>query len=672
MKRLLLIVLASLAALSPVVAQELQPLSATMSQRVGALRADDMPDDFTYADRTIPVSEGLPVGSPNYFAAAAIELPTLPGAVIKSIDFFTLSDKGKARIGIFEIDGDPSFTDPGALFPRQNTKCLSATTVQAKRGVFNHGVFTTPITMQEGKRYLVGFQIQCGNNKQTKTYGGLVYDHKPAHFKADMALFACNRASFTFEQGKDVPFDLYFGYESWGAPYIFVDIEDSQDRLDHVVAIASMPRELKQAKGATSITVPIQVTNLGEKPATSVTVKLRDPKLDRQVATDSQLQIAVGETKEIPFVLLGEYVAAGVYHMLGSATMVNRQPSALQLESPIKIHIEDAEQYKVLREVLLERFTTELCPNCPGMDPIQEEAVATLQSEGYHVNVLSHHVGFGQDWLTHPESMPLRPFFFSQYEAAPSIALNRTHIPDLMNVDNDGEKMQLIFDFTGKNRNVAHMVQVAKRVAAMEIPVAITGLRRTALNGDKASYEVDIETTDNLDYKDIYLSAFITESKIKAKNQKGHSDPGKPYLHNDVIRSFVYGALGKRIDVTGKKMTIAIDDVTFDPAWKKENCRIVVMLHQWLINRSPEQRRVYSTLGMHANAKEADAVVAVEDQPLAYAFEGRIFLHGQYDSYQVYDLAGRRLHSEARLPAGTYIVRALLNGRPYTSKVVVR
>ncbi len=305
--------------------------------------------------------------------------------------------------------------------------------------------------------------------------------------------------------------------------------------------------------------------------------------------------------------------------------------------------------------LVLEQFTTENCGYCPGSIPTITGAINSM-TDTAQISWISHHAGFGTDFLTVPESAELTLLYRigNSGTFAPAFMLNRTKF--------GGKVVQGV--------TAAKIKQIATSVMNKPEQV-IAALADTDMSYDVASRTLKVKlsavvTEAYTGGEDLYLNVALTEDNVKAKNQSG---AGPNYIHNHVLRKLLGGAKGMKVDPTN---AVAEFEFVLPAAWKIEDMKVITMAHHGIGSASalPADPSVYSSRE-YPFPHTGTSISSVADQSMkVYALNGELVIEGDYLSAKVYDLNGR-LMPKARLNAGIYVVSVETHTGVYNHKVVV-
>lgn len=316
-----------------------------------------------------------------------------------------------------------------------------------------------------------------------------------------------------------------------------------------------------------------------------------------------------------------------------------------------------------LPELLLEQFTGERCPACPGGAKTIKSTINSMVSE-CRVSWIAHHAGYYTDFLTLPESQQLQHLFRiggGTGTYAPAFMINRAKI--------DGTVVSKVRTDSIKKR-VYKFLPAASGVA--EIPAELElDFDDLLLHFDPEQRLLQVKASakllDNYSGGDnLYFNVAITESNIKTQGQAGG---GSNYIHNHALRKFLSGVKGLKVDPQNPN---AEWEVNIPQSWKLPDLRVIVFAHRDPGSSSslPTDARVYASLEFPFPSSST-AISTVEDRELkVYAVEGNLVLSKAYKACKVYDLAGR-LMPMSNLEPGVYVVRVETHTGIYTHKVRV-
>lgn len=219
------------------------------------------------------------------------------------------------------------------------------------------------------------------------------------------------------------------------------------------------------------------------------------------------------------------------------------------------------------RNVLIEEFTTERCPNCPRVAGFLHEALKDYDPA--QVAAVCHHAGYYTDWLTQPCDNELTWLYNDNGSVyAPALMFNRQPIFDSQyiqgekdNVTIPGSVMELkgyIDDQLSQKSNLSLDVKAIPNDAYSEVTMTING---------KCNEFFDKATS--------LLTVYVTEDSIKARSQSGG---GSNYYQMHVIR-YYNSTWGDAITWNGNEFT-ATYTIKLNSAWKQNKLRFVAMVNK--------------------------------------------------------------------------------------------
>lgn len=608
--------------------------------------ASDYPDGFSYVRRDQSISRAVRFGVSNAYIVSAMELPSLPEAKITKVHFIQSSDEPEGKVAILEIVDK---AETGKI----KAHVVYQQVVSLKRNVATDVTLSEPFTMQHGKRYAVAYEAKTTpNQEKVAGYDGL--NNQVTDEYAKMITWGENSLIGENEEIEFLPLESYYG-----APMIFVEMDNLNGRLDR--AIYPVEIEIPEEMATQNDCEPtIRFYNFGL--ATVSELKVLSTINDKtQEHTIDGISLAPGAIIAHG-INLGK-LSIGYYDIMARVPEVDGQENLYaRFEcGPVRTGVIDPSLFEQRKEILIERFSTENCANCPSFDPIQDAAIAQLRAEGYEVELVVHHVGFNTDFLTLPESQEIMPFLYDKGTFAPAVALNRTLFPNLRKDMPNSIPILVGFD---------ELIEKTHQASELRRAVRIEGI----LRGDKQSdgsytYTVKITTTEGINPDDLYMTAFWVEDGIEAKKQAGAD--GK-YIHEKTVRKFLTPALGQKIDLPAGTHDIRLENVSVPNAEHPEKCRLIVFFHRNLENSSYSDRQVFAVKGIGGAEATSSEQIASEDAPYVYVENGRICIRGAAEGLEVYTLNGERVFEDGiMLAPGTYIIRCYRNGIPYSSKVLV-
>lgn len=208
------------------------------------------------------------------------------------------------------------------------------------------------------------------------------------------------------------------------------------------------------------------------------------------------------------------------------------------------------------RNVLLEEFTGQMCPNCPKA----HQAVSGFKQQyGEYLIAVSIHAGhFGLDGSQVPHLALMRPegnVYANKWDisAYPSGVINRRQGP--LSVD--------------------AWVNPLRAELLRTTPLQITANAQFDEANGNVQIMVDMESSVNLSGK---LQVWVTENNIVAPQQDG-TVLLPEYTHNHVFQACVNGTWGEDVEMTPSVPFQKKYEIVKKEYWKPENLAIVAFVY---------------------------------------------------------------------------------------------
>lgn len=324
----------------------------------------------------------------------------------------------------------------------------------------------------------------------------------------------------------------------------------------------------------------------------------------------------------------------------------------------------------VKKNILVEMFSTEYCPNCPaGHEQIHK------QTEGRDdIVFVTHHTAYHTDRFTIDGSLDITLFYFNQnYTFAPTVMTNRKDFG--------------LYDTDGVVANINKFPFMLKKADAE--PAYATVTLEKKFDTETRQLELKVYGQCVLDLANPVVNVYITEDSIKSDQQNGYEGT---YTHNNTLRAMVTPVTGQTVKLeNGQYMwqgTYTVPQtVTSVADWGTEEC-ITTELDDEYVNvvaffgnynaEDPKDCEVYNVTTQRLLHDTMSAQAATAQPQCTFACrDGQICIDGTFSTAEIYTADGVLVKktSQPRFTPqskGIYIVRATGSGRTDTGKVVVR
>ena len=313
----------------------------------------------------------------------------------------------------------------------------------------------------------------------------------------------------------------------------------------------------------------------------------------------------------------------------------------------------DVIAHEYVRNVIVEEFTTEQCPNCPLST---KNFAAALESDpifAERVFAICHHSGYYTDWLTTPADRSYE-WFFNDGGAtyAPAFMFDRytyaDNTPVLLprSIDEMVEKMR---DRMATPSYVGFDVEAGYDSAAKVLKIKVTGDRSREFCDTPAR-----------------ITVVVVENDLEAHGQAGTTS-GEEYIHNHVQRA-CNATWGEVIEWDGDAFEYGCN-ITVKDSWAEENLEIIAFVSGYDSTDATNCVIENAARIKFAEVKGVDSV-AGDGGADFYVCDGKVYVLQGYEP-EVYSLNGFRVENE-RLDKGIYIVKVKTEEGIQTGKVVVR
>lgn len=327
------------------------------------------------------------------------------------------------------------------------------------------------------------------------------------------------------------------------------------------------------------------------------------------------------------------------------------------------------------RKVLLEQFTTEVCPNCPRGDETISNTVAKY-TNGEVIRV-ANHSGYYDDKLTLEYTEAICYYFFNApYSYAPACMIDRKFREGYPG--SGGSATGPIFGVSADYITKAIDEDLAAPLFANVDLV-------TEYDKDTRTLDINVSGKCLIPFENLRLNVIMTEDGI-AGNQAGS---GSGWKHYHAVRAALTGNTGVTVELdadgnysyhTTYKIPTSISGTKNTPvSVNSEKINIVAFLCEMPL----DDANACEVLNAEIAEKPA-APTSIKDvngeNIVVYAEDGYLVIDGEFDAAEVYGVngmlvknvnAGEKVTSVSDLNAGVYMVKVLAGGQSSVAKVVV-
>ena len=278
---------------------------------------------------------------------------------------------------------------------------------------------------------------------------------------------------------------------------------------------------------------------------------------------------------------------AGIHTLFITLDKVNGvdNPDKCTIEVPVTIY-----EKLFPRNVLIEEFTTEKCPNCPPMAATFKRMLEANPDIAAQVSIICRHSGYYTDdwtnaadnaytWFYNDNGGTYAPaFMFDRY---PYEVGSSSHKPTPC-VFPSGVNgfLEFINDRLDTPTYVGLEMSAEYNEDGTQLNVTVTSMRDEAFD------------------QEARLVVTLTEDEVKAVKQSGASN----YIHEHLVRAYssIWGDIVEWNEGTTETRTYTFD---IDPSWKKGDLKVVAYLSKYN-NKNAADCEVFNSLTIKAPVNE--------------------------------------------------------------------
>lgn len=301
------------------------------------------------------------------------------------------------------------------------------------------------------------------------------------------------------------------------------------------------------------------------------------------------------------------------------------------------------------RNILIEEFTTEQCPNCPFGTNTLKGALEILEEEfPGQLNAVCHHSGYYTDWLTVRASEDLL-WLFNQGGS--------TYAPAFMS-DRMG-----VFSNPGTAEKMATVYR--KR---LETPSYVGLEIEGEYDDENRLLTVTVTGERSMEFCEnpAHITVYAVENDITARNQAGATGE---YIHQHVLRA-TNKSWGEEIEWKEDNTFEYTCELTLKAAWLTNNMEIIAFVSDY--NSSDATSCVVeNSAKIPFTDFYTNSVDSIIDNVTISTEGNDIVVNGEYDNVEVYNINGMKVGNSDLTP-GIYIVKVIDNNTSTTTKVVIK
>lgn len=305
--------------------------------------------------------------------------------------------------------------------------------------------------------------------------------------------------------------------------------------------------------------------------------------------------LAVGDSTTV-FIKNLSISAAGVKDVVYTVNGINGLDDSNLGDNSVTVKTEFTDRL-VNRKVLLENFTTAVCPNCPlGHDRIKE-AIEAVAADRF--NWICQHAGYMTDGYTLPQNDSSLVFFGGQ-TYAPAFMLDRLSLGSYGGYGIPGTTPSFapVINVNSLYED-GILVDYVAYAAKQKSPVTVSAT--PTFNSETLELKIDVKGSvlaETVDKDNLAVGIVVIENGLTG-SQSGAS--GK-YTFDGVIRQVPTSIFGSKLTVDGTSFTYSTS-TTFEKRFKPENMEVVV----WIANKPASfgYRKDYNNLQVYQSYKVA-------------------------------------------------------------------
>ncbi|MBD5370710.1 MAG: Omp28-related outer membrane protein [Bacteroides sp.] len=449
---------------------------------------------------------------------------------------------------------------------------------------------------------------------------------------------------------KDVWEDM--SEKGYGSLYIQAFTEAVLPESD--LGVDNVRADKQYYKNGENINVDFVVFNSGLNPVNNYTISytVDDEETVTKTVTD---ELAPDMRAEHQFVIPVENLEDGL-HTLTVSCALNDDDRADEVEDndatvlTIPVYSKSYD-----RTVLLENFTTLRCVNCPNGHASINNAIKDRDN----VAVVAHHVGFGTDEFTIPESEAYLDF---DVIGAPSLMLDRQIV--------NGTVPPVTIGFTNTVMGGEIISGYIETVQA--IPAFVSVELDNTYDAESRKLTISMKGEKNAIFSELFkesnYTVFLTEDDITA--QAPQTGATGSYIHDHVLRAVLTPAFGTSVDWNGDEYEVSAE-YEIPAEWKPWNMNVVAMVNRPFDASNLGNCQILNCAAIKVNAEDPNVSVPTISEETIRVINGAFAAEGASE-INVYTTDGKRMANSNLMP-GIYILQIVdASGTQHSIKKQIR
>jgi len=408
-----------------------------------------------------------------------------------------------------------------------------------------------------------------------------------------------------------------------------------------------------------SISITGTVENLGGAPLSSFDVIYSiNGGASSSVYSVTGLNVVNGQTYDFTHNVPYNFSSTGNYSINVDISNVNNGVDANITNNTLNKDIIIYEN-AVQRKILLENFTTAVCPNCPPVHTLLENYVATEPN----AFIVAQHAGYYTDAMTVPENTELLAMYNDGGGTyAPALAVDRFHFPEGLG-GTEADPGPVFFPSSSTT--------YARLDERLEVPSFVNVNINGSYSGTALSLDITGDLVADLSAGEKRLVVYIIEDGL-VYNQSGGTST---YVHNHVMRDAISGTWGDTgviTSITSGSTFSKHYNYTMNSSWNVNKLHIVAFVANYgttvndreVLNAQIAKLTTMVPLGQ-------DDTVSLKSSVFPTLTDNILYIQTEESlDIKIFDLMGRMIFSQNDLNGEDIIDVSQLNPQAYFVEMI--